>query len=147
MRKAPHPWIERYRIWDGHYGSKPHSLHGVFEINGLVIMSSGPDPKYGWEHVSVSRADRDPTWAEMNSIKDLFWDEAEVVVQYHPAKKDYINQHPHCLHLWRPMRRTMPTPPTILVGTREPLEIPPNATSEPAPAAAHQQDPGAKAAG
>lgn len=118
MRQAPHPWIERYRIWDGPFGSKPHALHGSFDIKGTVVLSSGPDRKYGWEHVSVSRADRAPTWEEMCAIKDLFWDENEVVVQYHPAKKDYINHHPHCLHLWRSMRKSLPMPPTILIGPR-----------------------------
>ena len=33
-----------------------------------VLFSDG----LGWDHVSVSLADRCPTWAEMCFIKDLF---------------------------------------------------------------------------
>jgi len=68
------------------------------------------------EHVSVSLKHRTPTWAEMCKVKDLFWDEDEVVVQYHPSKKDYVNNHQYCLHLWRHL--DMITPPSIMVGIK-----------------------------
>ena len=55
----------------------------------------------GWEHVSVSMKNRCPTWEEMCAIKDIFWCESECVVQYHPPKSEYINNHPYCLHLWK----------------------------------------------
>jgi len=71
-----------------------------------------------WEHVSVSLKTRCPNWKEMCHIKDLFWSEDDVVIQYHPAKKDYINCHPYCLHLWKPINKEMPTPPSILVGPK-----------------------------
>jgi hypothetical protein len=123
MRKEPPPFLERYRIWDGHLGSRPGDMHGAFAIKtakgfDIVIISSGHDKKYGWEHVSVSLEHRAPTWEEMCTVKDLFWDDSEVVIQYHPKKDDYINCHPNCLHLWRPTRRNIPTPPTILVGPK-----------------------------
>lgn len=69
----------------------------------------------GWEHVSVSLPDRCPTWAEMCAVKDLFWDEDDVVMQLHPAKSEHINAHPFCLHLWRPTETAIPTPPTAMV--------------------------------
>lgn len=122
MKKELSPFLERFRIWDGHYGTKPGLMHGMFLIKGemddIAVMSSGVDRKYGWEHVSVSLANRDPTWGEMCSIKDAFWGDDEVVIQYHPTKDNYINLHPHCLHLWRPMRQKIPMPPTILVGPK-----------------------------
>ena len=40
----------------------------------------------GWEHVSVSYRRRVPTWAEMCKVKDMFWNDEETVVQYHPKK-------------------------------------------------------------
>jgi hypothetical protein len=123
MRKKPPQILERFRIWDGEYGSSPGSLYGVFCVrrgdSEMVMMSSGVDNKYGWEHVSVSLSDRAPTWEEMCIVKDLFWDADECVVQYHPRKTDYVNHHPHCLHLWKPTRKRLPTPPTILVGPKE----------------------------
>lgn len=35
--------------------------------------------------------------------------------RYHPAKADYVNLHPLCLHLWRPTGAEMPKPPKIFV--------------------------------
>lgn len=69
----------------------------------------------GWEHVSVSMATRVPTWEEMCWVKRLFWQEEDCVVQYHPPKSDYVNCHPFCLHLWRPLDQQMPRPPSWMV--------------------------------
>lgn len=78
-----------------------------------------------WDHVSTKMlvpgetdADtiiRTPTWDEMCFIKDIFWGENECVMQLHPPKKDYVNTHPHVLHLWRPQNRAIPRPPKIFV--------------------------------
>lgn len=79
------------------------------------IVSDGED----WEHVSVHITEfgkqRTPTWDEMCVVKDLFWQAEETVVQYHPAKSDYVNTHPHVLHLWRPTNGGLPNPPLIFV--------------------------------
>jgi hypothetical protein len=76
-----------------------------------VIASDG----MGWDHVSVSIQDRCPTWEEMNHVKGIFWSDSDCVVQYHPPKKNYVNTHPHCLHLWRPQWERLPEPPIIMV--------------------------------
>ncbi len=99
-------------------GSLDGGCNGAFRLRTpagqtlRVVASDGA----GWEHVSVSLQDRTPTWKEMCWVKDLFWKPGETVVQYHPAERDYVNFHPHCLHLWRPTEAAMPTPPPILVG-------------------------------
>ena len=80
-----------------------------------VIASDGG----GWEHVSVSRKDRCPTWDEMCQIKALFWGEEDCVVQYHTPRSEYVNNHPYCLHLWRPIGSVIPMPDSILVGVKE----------------------------
>lgn len=49
-------------------------------------------------------------------IKDLFWNENECVVQFHPPKKDYINNAKFCLHLWKHSHGEFPRPPKYLVG-------------------------------
>lgn len=69
----------------------------------------------GWEHVSVSLVNRCPTWDEMCFVKDLFWSPEETVVQYHPRASEYVNNHPYCLHLWRPIGVGLPLPPPGLV--------------------------------
>lgn len=73
--------------------------------------------EFGWDHVSVSLPNRTPTWDEMCYIKSLFWDDEDTVMQLHPPKSTWINNHPYCLHLWRPTDgSTIPLPPSIMVG-------------------------------
>ena len=72
-----------------------------------------------WEHVSVSipgEKRKTPTWEEMCAVRDMFFNPDENVVEYHPAKSDYVNNWPFCLHLWRPNDGTeIPMPPRIMV--------------------------------
>jgi hypothetical protein len=72
----------------------------------------------GWEHVSISilPEQRCPTWEEMCYIKSLFWGDEDAVMQLHPAKKDWVNYAPYCLHLWRPIGQGIPLPPATMVG-------------------------------
>lgn len=80
-----------------------------------TIASNG----MGWEHVSVSYHKPPgviPSWEVMCFIKDQFWDADDVVVQFHPAKKDYVNVHKFVLHLWRRTGQNYETPPTIMIG-------------------------------
>lgn len=112
--------LEDGRVPDGHYASARGDRYGAFFIWGpcgaeLCILSSGEFHKTneGWEHVSVSTQHRPPNWQEMSFVKDLFWGEDECVVQYHPPKSDHINNHPNCLHLWKPEQ--MPMPPKWMV--------------------------------
>ena len=69
------------------------------KITLKVIAAIEPD---GWEHVSVSLPGRDPFWAEMCFIKDLFFDDEDCVYQLHPKHSEYVNLHKHCLHMWKP---------------------------------------------
>lgn len=80
-----------------------------------VIASNG----MGWEHVSVSRKDRCPLWEEMCQVKALFWDDDDCVVQFHPPRSEYVNNHPNCLHMWRPIGVSLPMPPSIMVGFKD----------------------------
>ena len=88
---------------------------GILHMPGLrhctVIASWGG----GWEHVSVHPSNRTPDWDEMCAIKDMFWNGDEVVMQFHPAKSNYVNLMLNCLHLWRPIEHEIPVPPTLYV--------------------------------
>ena len=96
------------------------SLYGIFSIplssgeNATVVANNGLSDSE-WEHVSVSTPYRCLTWEEMCKVKDLFFYEDEVVIQIHPAKKDYVNLHNFCLHLWKPKTKEIPLPPPYLV--------------------------------
>ena len=69
----------------------------------------------GWDHVSVSLRNRCPTWDEMCQVKDIFFSPDECCIEYHPARKDYVNVYPFCLHIWRPQETEIPKPPRYFV--------------------------------
>lgn len=84
---------------------------------GTVVFSNG----LGWDHVSVRPLQKRivPSWDDMCRLKEIFFEDDEWVVQYHPAKSEYVNNASNCLHLWRPQEQQLPTPPDILVGIKE----------------------------
>jgi hypothetical protein len=115
------PRVEPYRIIRGHaWASSPGDpsgaflLPGPFNIDLRVLAGCGSD-EIPWEHVSVSTPKRCPNWLEMSYVKDLFFDPEEAVMQLHPPQSQYVNHHPFCLHLWRPLQVTIPMPPLIAV--------------------------------
>lgn len=120
MRNTPNLRAEKYRSTHPALGPTPYGAnHGFFLVGNLRVISSGsaidnPESE-GWEHVSVSVPDRCPTWDEMCRVKGLFWREDETVIQFHPPKAQYVNQHPHCLHLWRNTKAEQPLPPIKFV--------------------------------
>ena len=102
-----------------HYGGVGDHTCGVFSVPSLidgremsVIASSGA----GWDHVSVSRTNRCPNWPELSNIKRLFFEDHETVMQLHVPSSEHINNHPYCLHLWRPHNVEIPRPPSWMVG-------------------------------
>jgi hypothetical protein len=108
MKTRPFTLPDLWVIEDqGEDGLAARSKDGLF-----VIASWG----MGWDHVSVSRKNRCPDWAEMCRVKNLFWEPEEVVVQYHPRKSEYKNWHRFCLHLWKPQNQELPTPNPLMVA-------------------------------
>lgn len=103
------------------YGTVGDAQNGRFWVNKrshasllrfFVVASVDGE----FEHVSVSLKKRVPTWDEMTWIADLFFFPEERLVQYRPAASEYVNLHPHCLHWWRPLGETLPTPQAWRVG-------------------------------
>lgn len=126
---------EQYRIRTGQLASTPeYGANGAFLIPCpkprasqyyfLAICSDGG----GWEHVSVSIYDTakkrtsgiTPSWEDICFIKNQFWGENEAVIQFHPPKELYVNNHNACLHLWRctikPPYDGFPLPHPFMVG-------------------------------
>lgn len=116
--------LNKYRLKNGAFASKDDDPFGVFFIKldlskpPLKVICSPFEKDYEWEHVSVSLPNRCPTWEEMCFIKSKFWGDDETVIQFHPPKSEYVNNHPYCLHLWRNTRTPIATPPSILVGLK-----------------------------
>jgi hypothetical protein len=133
------PKLERHRFITARVPvNGPGHPSGMFIIPGPaatpleIIVDDGTVS--GWEHVSVCAFEaesfkrllrrgeqpqpRTPTWAEMCHVKNLFWSAEDCVVQFHPPQSDYVNRHPHVLHLWRWRGGEFPRPPSRLVGSR-----------------------------
>ena len=75
----------------------------------MILISDG----MGWEHLSVhaiglNKEPRIPTYFEMCYLKDLFWNDEDTVVQFHPKKSEYVNLHNHTLHLCRCINKEFP---------------------------------------
>ena len=110
---------DAYRITTGAFGSAVGSGNNgafTFQYKERSILCIASD-KMGWDHVSVSirGSKKPPSWDIMCKVKDMFWDKDEVVIQYHPAEKDYVNLHPGVLHLWKPIGVVLPMPPIEMV--------------------------------
>jgi len=78
----------------------------------MIIASSGN----GWDHVSISRRNRCPNWMEMEQVAKAFFRENETAMQLHVPTSDHVNDHPFCLHWWRPLDCEIPRPPSWMVG-------------------------------
>lgn len=112
---------EKQRIISGRMASTPDDgNNGAFMLKlrhsqtAFAIASDGA----GWEHVSISRTDRCLTWEEMCQVKAIFWDGDDCVLQFHPPESEYVNNHPYCLHLWRPIGVSFPVPDAWMVGIK-----------------------------
>jgi len=105
--------LEWYRVvLHGHVGDNENGAM-LIKPKGLMIMfSSGLD----WEHVSVSKRFRTPSYKEMDWVKRQFWKPEACVVQYHVPDAEHIDVHPYCLHLWRSLVDEFPMPPPEAVG-------------------------------
>lgn len=116
--------IEKFRVRHGPMASdETYGANGQFLVKSikfpraiLVQISDGG----GWEHLSAAFQDRCPTWEEMSALKEMFWDSNDLVVQYHPIKSEYVNNHPYCLHLWRRAGTNdfCERPPVEMIGIR-----------------------------
>lgn len=101
--------------WDGpmtHPGQLVAGL--VFKGPGLLVLVSpwdttGADEDL-WLHVSVSRRDRDPSYAELTECRTRFFHPTDTVLHVWPPVAEHFNLHPHCLHLWTPLDGHRPIP-------------------------------------
>ena len=108
----------RFRVHLPGYETVPDDdIQGAFIIPYMayelkVICGVGD----GWDHVSVSRKYRQPTWDEMDWIRRLFFESGETVLQIHPPVDLHINYHEHVLHLWRAWGVEFTLPPRYMIA-------------------------------
>ena len=73
------------------YGGRP----------GLVIFASSDRTPHGRIlHVSMSYADRDPTWGEIKAVRAAFFPDDIDVMQMLPRSGTYVNFATRAFHLW-----------------------------------------------
>lgn len=113
MRDKMPEKLERCRVTTGPMGSeRRYGFNGLFIVGRLRIIAACG---WGWDHVSVSLANRCPTFNELKRVKDLFWDPEETVVHFFPKQSEYVNNHPFTLHLWKRHGAEYDLPPRIMV--------------------------------
>lgn len=114
--------LNDYRIIDSelvkYYGGYGGADEGAFRIPSpvdgqamAVVASTG----LGWDHVSVSRRNRPPNQTELDYVYRLFFRPGEAAMQLFVPTTEHVNNHPNCLHLWRPQGEGIPKPPRIFV--------------------------------
>jgi len=107
-------WAEKSRVQLPEYprGNRQNGAF-LFADKGLkVIISAGAN----WEHVSVSRKSRTPSYEDMTWAAQTFWRADQTIMQLHVPASDHINLSEYCLHWWRPIDADIPRPPGWMVG-------------------------------
>jgi hypothetical protein len=99
--------------WEGDETCGLFTVPSPLDHASMVVIASADQ---GWDHLSVSRKNRTPNWAEMEHVARLFFRDDEVAMQLHVPASDHVNAHPYCLHWWRPLDQPIPRPPSIFVG-------------------------------
>ena len=106
-----HPLVGRPKEGDGGFYKIPLKNHKGKTTWMFVQASIGG----GWDHVSISIGHRCPNWFEMQFIKNMFFEDSDIVMQLHVPESDHINLHHYCLHLWKPQNDKIPLPPIYMV--------------------------------
>ncbi len=108
------PKLDQYQVEiDGYPRSTRTNGCYTIKPKGLAIICSDGG---GWEHVSVSKRTKTPSYEDMCWCKEMFWGPDATVMQLHVPESEHINCHNFCLHLWRPTDSEIPRPPSIFVG-------------------------------
>lgn len=70
---------------------------------GLVVIATlDSTERHGnLLHISMSYADRDPTWTTIKQVRAAFFPPDVDVMMVMPREADYVNVQEHCFHLWQ----------------------------------------------
>lgn len=69
---------------------------------GLVVLKSvDVTPRWGkLKHISISRADRYPSWDEILEAKEFIFGDVDCMMIM-PKKENYVNVMKNCFHVWQ----------------------------------------------
>ena len=108
----PKKFDEYRQSFQGHYGDEQNGFIRLPQ-KGLAIQFSNGG---GWEHVSISRKSKMPSYDDLVWARQIFWGGNTTVMQLFVPAEDHVNVHPYCLHLWRPMEGEIPRPPRWMLA-------------------------------
>lgn len=99
-QQVDYPWISVKEMVH-----KDHDVTcGIYleDETGLRVILSYSTERDGkiWQHVSVSREGRVPSYEELCMVKETLVGPEKGAVQVFPPKEEHVNYHPYCLHLW-----------------------------------------------
>jgi len=85
------------------YGSRwMHRSNGLRVI--YSVLPYGPEGEL-WQHVSVSRASRLPSWEDLKLVRSDFIGDHTECYQVFPPRERWVNDGPYVLHLWASIAR------------------------------------------
>jgi len=69
-------------------------------LMSVVVSGCIEDDGRKWIHLSVAGPGRVPHWSELVDVKELFLGRDSKAIQVIPPRAEYVNIHPHVLHLF-----------------------------------------------
>lgn len=91
--KTPKHWDLIERRVDGEMFSAPGDIAVIYSI------ATELDGK-NWIHISVSRIRNVPNYYDMVYVKEQLLGEDSKAIMVFPPRKEWINIHPNCLHIF-----------------------------------------------
>lgn len=95
----PEDWLCQER--DNQRGLYTHQLGNLSVIESVRVEQDGRR----WLHVSIARRESLPTWTDMHLVKHVWIGDERTAIQVFPPASEYVNFHPHCLHLFYCLER------------------------------------------
>ena len=90
------PIVERPDLAERLLGPLKECGARLYNMNGCrIICANEPD---GW-HISISRADRDPSWDEIATVRYRLLPDIDEMAMYLPRLDEYVNIQKYCFHL------------------------------------------------
>lgn len=79
----------------------------AFRKGSMIVIVSIAEERDGetWLHVSVSRPNKYPTYEELKRVKEIFVGADRDAIQIFPKKRDHVNIHNYCFHLFSCLNR------------------------------------------
>ncbi len=75
---------------------------GIYNFQGCAVIVTIENGGY---HMSISHAQRLPTYEELKAARYKFCPDYCYMAQIFPPQDEFINVHPYCLHVYEIARR------------------------------------------